>query len=412
MLPAVRAEMGDWVYYVAVMQFSEIAKRVKRTDEIHSNERLRDWIQRQLQPRSADIAKYLQAQKQRFFNSIILGVYDGKPEWRPLKVPQQSLEAAVARGVGMLCLEGTEHLFAIDGQHRVEAIKKALCGSDSDGIKAHPALANEAQSVIFVAHNRDASGMERTRRLFSTMNRYAKPVSPGEIVALDEDNAFAIVTRELVDTCPILSDHRVRFGKSKNLSARSTAAHAAITSILGLNDVVEVLSVPFGKEGKNERRQLSVLRASQRKLEELTAQAQSFWELLYNNVPEIREAVDAEPNAGAAGKYRQKGGHLLFRPLGQRVFASATRIMMDRGISLSESVAELAKVRFYVTEPPWNHILWDGSKILTKYQNLAVNLLLLQVGAEPFDVTEEKVREQYRGALNYPTAELPKPSSK
>src|SRR5690606_2827631 len=43
------------------------------------------------------------------------------------------------------------------------------------------------------------------RRLFATLNRYAKPVSRLEIIALDEDDPVAIATRQLLRDHSLLS---------------------------------------------------------------------------------------------------------------------------------------------------------------------------------------------------------------
>ena len=47
-------------------------------------------------------------------------------------------------------------------------------------------------SVIFVAHEATSQGLERTRRLFTTLNKTDRPVSKGDIIALDEDDVVAI----------------------------------------------------------------------------------------------------------------------------------------------------------------------------------------------------------------------------
>jgi DNA sulfur modification protein DndB len=49
-------------------------------------------------------------------------------------------------------------------------------------------LGEEEVIVLFVSHSRSTDGMERSRRLFTTLNRYAKPVSKMDIIALDEDD--------------------------------------------------------------------------------------------------------------------------------------------------------------------------------------------------------------------------------
>ena len=181
LFPAIRARMGDWWYYTATMTFAEIAERVKRVDEIYEASSLKTWIQRQVDDeRRAQIATYLREQKQHFFNAIVLGIFDGAPDWFPVAVAKGHVQTNVELGeraataFGLIKLSGREQIFAIDGQHRVEGIKAALEHEDS------AELAKEEQTVILVAHKTDAEGHQRTRRLFTTLNRYAVRVSQGE----------------------------------------------------------------------------------------------------------------------------------------------------------------------------------------------------------------------------------------
>ena len=77
-------------------------------------------------------------------------------------------------------MNGKEKIFPVDGQHRVEGIKDAL--------KKNSQLANETVSVMLIGHSTTTEGMKKSRRIFSTLNRYAKPVKLGDIIALDEDD--------------------------------------------------------------------------------------------------------------------------------------------------------------------------------------------------------------------------------
>ena len=61
-----------------------------------------------------------------------------------------------------------------------------------EALKENPELGDDELAVIFIAHHTDSAGKERSRRLFTTLNKNAKPVSKGEIIALDEDDAMAI----------------------------------------------------------------------------------------------------------------------------------------------------------------------------------------------------------------------------
>ena len=92
---------------------------------------------------------------------------------------------------------GLEQLYAIDGQHRIAGIKAALeILNTPEGIEQHDRLANEDLAVLFVSADIEREGQrERVRRLFTTLNKEAKKVSDAEIVALDEDDVAAVVTR-------------------------------------------------------------------------------------------------------------------------------------------------------------------------------------------------------------------------
>jgi len=58
-LPALRAHMGDWIYYICLLKMRDIASRVSIAKEIHVSESLNDLLQRSLSDRSEDIAIYL-----------------------------------------------------------------------------------------------------------------------------------------------------------------------------------------------------------------------------------------------------------------------------------------------------------------------------------------------------------------
>lgn len=143
------------------------------------------------------IRDYLLHQKERFFNALVVGVYGGAPKWAELSIGVGhrkkfgEIPEYVEGALGILIFDGSEKLFAIDGQHRVVGIKLA--------VEANPDLGDEEVSAIFVGHRTDQLGRERTRRLFTTLNRYAKPVNKMQIIALDEDDSVAITTRRLLE---------------------------------------------------------------------------------------------------------------------------------------------------------------------------------------------------------------------
>jgi DNA sulfur modification protein DndB len=84
---AVRAKMGIWAYYLSTLTFDEVNKYVKRVDdELHKSETLNDLLQRTITDNYKSIAEYLRTQEERFFNALVLAVYDGDPKWREVRL--------------------------------------------------------------------------------------------------------------------------------------------------------------------------------------------------------------------------------------------------------------------------------------------------------------------------------------
>ena len=173
------------------------------------------------------IASYIAQQEERFFNALVLAVYDGDPQWHEVRLDYGEDEEYY--DIGLLELKGTEKIFPVDGQHRVEGIKHILDESQDFNEEKIP--------VIFIGHRNDDDGMQRARRLFSTLNRYAKPVSKRDIIALDEDDAVAIITRDLIENHPLFSDGRVLDSKSMAIPDNNKTIFTTIITFYNCNYV-------------------------------------------------------------------------------------------------------------------------------------------------------------------------------
>lgn len=383
LFPALRCRMGEWIYYVTYFTFRDVVQWVKPTEEVHKSRRLAEWIQRQLdQKHSRGIADYLKAQPERFFNAIVIGVYGGEPQWAPLKlsVPIGSDidhlvqdEEDLQDSVGLLRLSGNEKLFAIDGQHRVAGIKEVLKDEQS-------ALDREEICTIFVGHENTPAGMERTRRLFTTLNKTAKRVSPADIVALEEDDGFAVVTRRLIDEHPVFAEgSRVAFTPSP---AIPTYDHRSITNVLGIYYIAQDLYQKRNLRGRPKKSEVLRTRPSDDFLDKIYRMNSAYWTLLQESVPECREAFGK--GGTLPGKFRSKGNnHLLFRPIGQRAFASAVELLMSRkGKSMKASVELLSKADLWLNHEIWHHILWNPlqDQMITVNRIPAETFLLSQIG--------------------------------
>ena len=401
-IPALRAHMGDWIYYVTFLRMDQIADKIHIAENIHSSNVLKDMIQRQITNRSGQISDYLLKQPQRFFNSLIVGVYGDSPDWYELKIGANrhldapDLPSELEGVLGILCLDGTQTFFAIDGQHRVEGIKQAL--------KKDSKLAREEVSVIFVSHQNDQAGLERTHRLFTTLNRSAKPVSKSEIVALDEDDIIAITTRELVEKHPLFQE-KISLSKTKAVAVKD---NRSFTTIITLYDVLEIL---FKKtrgwtEFKRHRPEDSTIA-------EYYAKSVEFWNTLTKYFPPLEKILTSSPEENIAGYFRNReGGHLLFRPVGLLIIAQVVRLAKDSGLSQKEAIKRISEVSMELTDEPWVGLLWDktNKRMIsgTTSQKVAKQLLFYIIGGDLSDIKTsfEALQREYAGLLNKEESEV------
>ena len=217
-LPSLRGLIGDWVYYPTLMKLKDIAERVSIADEIYQSETLSEMVQRVIKAkRGKEIKDYLLKQEERFFNSLIVATYDGDPSWYDItnirnnnEFDPKDIPEDVVAGIGILSLSGEEKLFTLDGQHRLIGIREAVA--------ENPQLGEDELSIIFIAHRTNAGGLERSRRLFTTLNKNAIRVSKGETIALDEDDAMAITVRRLVTENPMFMGNRILNNATDNVS--------------------------------------------------------------------------------------------------------------------------------------------------------------------------------------------------
>ncbi|MDW3206066.1 MAG: DNA sulfur modification protein DndB [Alphaproteobacteria bacterium] len=405
-LPALRGVMGCWVYYSCLMNLKELAQRVRYAEEVHNNKHLSDMIQRQLtRGRSALIAAYLDSQEERFFNSLVVATYGGQPNWHALtdikskdsEEELSNLQDETIASVGFLTLQGDENLFALDGQHRLAGIKKAI----KDGLDQDPF---DEVSVIFVAHEKTKKGLERTRRLFTTLNKTARPVSKGDIIALDEDDVMAISVRRLIEQTKLFHGSKVAFVASNNMPASNTVA---MTTIGNLYDVLTIVFTNAKTELKKTKADLQRSRPNDEALEAYFSLAKEYFECLGKYVPEAREFFSTENTEEIVKKYRgNHGGSAIYRPIGLEIF---TRIVakLTHDMTLNEAVKLAAKLPRTLSKAPYVNLMWDSSnKTISNSHNVTLReILLYMVGASK--MTEATLTERYQRETGNDLAKLP-----
>lgn len=406
LLPALRGIMGDWIYYTCLMSLDEISKRISFANEIHKNEQLSDMIQRSLAAsRSKSVAEYLEKQEERFFNSIVVATYGGEPSWLALSNIQdktqhvdkiQLTEEAIS-SVGFLALNGEEKLFALDGQHRLAGIKKAV---RNKMIENDP---YDEVSVIFVSHHVTPKGLERTRRLFTTLNKTARPVKKGDIIALDEDDVMALTVRWLIEESGYFSDERIAFVANNNMPSTNTKS---MTTIGNLYDVIAILFTSFNTPLKKKKIDLQKVRPTDKELLQYFKLARIFFKLLKNNFSEIEEFFNTADYPTVVAKYRnQNGGNILFRPIGIELIVKVIATLTEN-YSLREAVKLAALLPRNIAAPPFTHLMWDPNKktMLNDNKTLLRNILLYMLNQ---NVDVEKISLQYKTIIGNNDISLP-----
>ena len=407
-LPALRGVMGDWIYYSCLMDRKILGGRVRYARELHQHEGLSTMIQRQLDNRRrTEIADYLRDQPQRFFNSLVIATYDGDPNWVSLDSiqgpsPPESIEGLAPEmigSIGFLIFRGDEKLFAVDGQHRLAGIRKVLeddeTHEDDDDI-----------SVIILAHRKNAAGLERTRRLFTTLNKTARPVSKGDIIALDEDDVMAICVRELVEKNRLFRGSRLAFVAGNNMPARN---RDSLTTIGNLYDVLTILFTKAEWRLKKRKAELQRIRPPDETIESYFDYCSRFVRALEAEFEEVREFARAKNPRRVVAKYRgDHGGKVVFRPLGLELYATVAALLTDE-MDLEDAVRTVARLPRDLHEPPYEGVLWDSGRgiIVGGNKVLLRELLGRMLGRSNRRYPDNVLLERYRRATGDAAITLP-----
>lgn len=307
--------------------------------------------------------------------------------------------------LGVLEFSGEEKIFPVDGQHRVEGIKTVLKNDETHQYE------NETVPVIFIGHKKSPEGMQRTRRLFSTLNRYAKPVSLNDIIALDEDDIVAITTRHLIETHPLFHEERLNNHKQKAIPDKDKTAFTNIISLYECN--VELLKYFIRNEtiqvdkrtlrGKAKIDSYCRFRRSDEEINSFMNFVDSYWNSFVKNVKFMKQYLSSQIDDTPAKYYRNRdGGNLLFRPVGQRPFVINAIGAYDKLYDFDAVMRRMDLINWDLNSDLWTYIVWNPltKKMLTSSNAKAIYLIIkyiLNIELLPDKELQELI-ELYRGA--------------
>lgn len=396
-LPAIQSSIGDWTYYVTSMSFKEVSEKVERIDDkLHESRTLSDLIQRSITENYKSIKEYILGQDQRFFNSLVLAVYDGYPQWKSLKI---NIDENDYHSFGLLEFPGPHKIFPVDGQHRVEGIKNALDTNEE--------LSDERIPVIFIGHKNTAEGKKRTRRLFSTLNRYAKPVTMDDIIALDEDDSIAIVTRALLESFDLFQDKRITKSKNKAILDSDKESLTSIITLYQCNKELLKLYRKNTNSGGNKSLKVYLkFRPSEDDISLFYNLAESFWTSFTNKIDVINSYIASEDeNPATLFRNRENGGNLLFRPVGILPFIQAAIEVNKRTDHTFDDIfTTFNRMNFLLNEKPWKNVLWNpNERTMIMGSGGVVKLLLIYMYNENLIRPSERTKliDKYADKIGY-----------
>ena len=412
-IPAFKARVGDWDYYICLMKYAEVRRGVEFAYALGGNKDLATMIQRGISERTKDITAYLINSPHRFLGSLIVAVWGGEPVYQAVQIADpDDLLKGIDSDFGLLTFDGSQRYFALDGQHRLKAITEAL------NIK--PELGNEEICVLMVSHYDTEGGKERTRRLFTNINRNAKTTTPAENIALDEDDAISILTRRFLTEHPLLSqDGVVRIftktesetGILKLATNQIPKTHPrALTTITVLHDLLGKLSfdVPEEISDPSKRPTNEIIETA---YEDLCRKIDDLLQACGN----IRERIESAANARdvRAPKNAESTGHAFMRPAIQKAIAFCLRQVVFEGagnrISWDDAKGRLQTMNWEIGKPPWTAVFnVDNARMQTSKEFSELLRELLRVHLAPSSKQEiKRARKHYRELrkVQYPVSE-------
>ena len=380
--PAIRAQMGDWRYYIVRMKMREIAQEVNLAHDIYKDNTLSEAVQRTLKKKrvNKDIVGYLARRSDRFFSSIVVAAMEGEPSWYPVEMDTNVVPAIFANArslresFGVLSFGDEPKYYALDGQHRVAAIKLLVSGAAEMNVP--PGFDDDLLSVIVVLREEhdvpEGEWMRRYRKLFSSLNRYAKATDEDTNIIMDEDDLFAILTRLLI------TDHRFfqALGRErdsfrvqtegKNLK-KNAPQFTTLQTFYAVNKILletrERTTRGWFPGGEPIDKQV---RPDEEYIDQCYEELSDYWDAILETLPDLsRPAVEMRRHDiyGLNGKFQD---HLWFWPIGQELVAKLVRSLLDDKFpegghgtieEMKTALEPLAKISWELHEAPWRYLL-------------------------------------------------------
>lgn len=372
--------MGTWDYYIVKMKMEDLVKEVDFAYQLHDSKTLDDAIQRTLNEGRVknEIVNYLAKRTDRFFSSLVVAALGGNPTFTPVRITDDERFAVLKAGnvdeaFGVLTFSGGQKYYALDGQHRLKSIKTLIEGSPSGEVPLVPeGFLEEEVSVIMLVREEadDEEFMRSYRRLFSSLNRYAKPTDRDTNIIMDEDDWVAILTRRLLTEHDFFLWKGRAFEspklKTKGKNLRSGESFfTTLQTLYAMNETL--LLTPERDKKRFSTNQYKFFNPGEPLLDSMYDELVIYWDAMLEEIPLLHESPEKMKSHDAdEDDSGELSDSVLFWPIGQELFANVVRSRLNRFLpdcdnpsvdEVRECVRIFASLNWNLHEPPWRAFL-------------------------------------------------------
>jgi DNA sulfur modification protein DndB len=364
--------MGDTEFFATVLTFGEVARMVDFVEDIddwdsHTDPEAKSQRKLNMGRVERELVPYLLETDDRFYSALTVEVRPSLEEEGVSAIPFEPMGNAMPGGVayGTAVLDGTQVLYALDGQHRLKSIQRA--------IRLNPALSREQVSVILVPFR----SHRRSQLLFSDLNRFAKAPSKSISLLFSHRDPVVTLAKRLIVSSPFLCD---RVEMETTSLGKNTANVVTLSTLYEMTRALAGQAEPL-VDGTLEAEFVRQLH---------------LWDVLVRAVPQWRMVSDRVEHPAYL---RQK--FLCMHGVCQQAIAQATAMVLSRCEDAEAKLQGFGAFDWTVTNHEWQGVAVQGRRVnntSSTVRNLAW-LLAFKLGCSllPNEATALGVIAQARG---------------
>jgi len=287
--------------------------------------------------------------------------------------------------MGFLTVHGGTYI-ALDGQHRLVALREILNGSVDASPAESAAVASDEVCVVFVRHE----SLEKTRRIFNKVNRHARPTTPTDNIITSEDDGYAIVARWLVEQEPPLNltspapplalFHPVGEPIGEWRPTNLDQFTAKLTTLQGLYQTIEAICETHGLARLDEKHRVN--RPDDQELEQAYTWSASWWSAVLAGIDAYKTAIAWPASIRGLRQYREPWS-LLFRPAAQVALFRGLGILVRNGPDLADAIKKANGLDWSAAADIWTDIIVrsNGKMINTQQAIILTGRLIAGLAA-------------------------------